>query len=97
MIKIGSYNCRILVSTYHHFNNTSLQLIDPEEGPYATMTVNIAELPSGYAALDTNNFPEVEDIMAEYKLGTPTGFYLASGYCVYPVYKLNLINIEKHS
>lgn len=95
MIKIGSYDCYIVVSKYQN-NNTALQLIDPEEGPYATMTVNIEELPSGYAALDVNNFPEVEDIMSKYKLGTPTEFYLTSGYCTYPVYKLNLTNIKEY-
>lgn len=96
MIQIGKYNCYILVQYYPN-HNIGLQLIDPKEGPYAVATVNIAELPKGYAALDTNNLPEIEDIMFIYGLGEPTGIYLTSGYCEYPVYKLDIKEISKYT
>lgn len=47
------------------------------------------------AYLDTNNCSWVEDIMEKYGLGEFTGKSRQSGFCVYPLYKLNLKAIKE--
>lgn len=77
--------------------NVALLAVDAETGePYATATVNIEKLPKGMAALDTNNWPEVIDVLT--KEGIITGnapYNLQSGFCEYPVYKLNLDSVQE--
>jgi hypothetical protein len=61
-----------------------------EEGPYARLTVNIEgieQYPENYSCVDTNNFAEAEDVIAMLGIGKPTGEYLLSGWCSYPVYE----------
>lgn len=62
-----------------------------EEGPYATLTVNLGKmLESDKAYLDTNNCPWVESFIRRHRLGKPTGDYAYSGFCAYPLYQFNL-------
>ena len=95
------YEGFITVDEYRKPKNTYLQLwtIEEEFGypePYATMTVNLNQLEDGYAYLDTNNFPQVVKIFEEYNLGTYTGMSKMSGFCIYPLYKLNMEEIRKY-
>lgn len=86
----------IMKGTYDTTNNIALQLMCNDEEPYVTLTVNIVRLPKDHACIDTNNFPEAEELIEEYELGTYTGTTIPSGYCEYPVYKLNMYNINKY-
>ena len=72
---------------------------DDEEGyiePFADMTVNVVDLPENEAAIDTNNLPGLTDWIEENNLGMFTGRYVNSGFCSYPIYKLNIENIKKN-
>lgn len=104
-IKFNSYGTDysgfLTVDEYVKPKNTALQLwtIDEEFGfpePYATLTVNLCQLEDGYAYLDTNNFPQVENIFKKYKLGKDTGRIKTSGFCSYPLYKLDMETINKY-
>ena len=75
---------------YVKYNNLVLTLFDPEEGPFANITVNIEDLPVDEFAVDVNNFPQAIGILAENRLAEFTGKQLRSGYCIYPVYKLTV-------
>lgn len=62
-----------------------------DDGPYATLTVNLGKmLESDKAYVDTNNFPEAESFIKKYRLGKPTGNYAYSGFCSYPLYQFDL-------
>ena len=80
----------------YYNGNVALMAFDAETGePYANATVNVDRLPKGMAALDTENWPEVVDILK--KEGIITGEKLGSvksGFCEYPIYKLNLDVLE---
>ena len=85
----------INIGKYSRNNNTAISL-DCNEGKFATITVNFNEkLDEGMAYLDTNNCSWVEDIMKKYCLGEPTGEDKQSGFCIYPLYKLDLQAIKE--
>lgn len=79
---------------YYDNNNTAIELIvadGPDEGQQqATISVNIAPLPPDRIAVDTNNSPGAEKFLTENHLGEPIGISLKSGFCSYPIYRLNL-------
>ena len=81
-------NCDLSVEEYAN-GGVALQLWE-DGGPYSGITVWLETLPEGYAYLDTNNFPQAVEIMQEYGLGEPTGTSRRSGFCAYPLYKLNI-------
>lgn len=64
-----------------------------EEGPLATLTTNIPGIeayPRNFSCVDTNNCPWGENLVDELGIGKPTGWYLRSGFCTYPVYEFNI-------
>lgn len=64
-----------------------------EDGPLATLTVNVTGIesyPENYSCIDTNNCPWGEDLVKELGLGEWAGIYFRSGFCIYPVYKFNI-------
>ena len=75
---------------YAKYNNLVLTIFDPEEGPFANITVNIEELPADEFAVDVNNFPDALGILVENRIAEYAGKQLRSGYCIYPVYRLIL-------
>ena len=91
----GTYEVEVMRETYIQNKNTCMQLYDVEGMPFATLTVNIDELPKDYACIDTNNCPWAERFMKENDLGTPTDLRMRSGFCTYPVYRLNLDKIPE--
>jgi len=81
-------NCTYSKKMYGN-NHVAIQLFC-EEGPLATLTTNIYGIenyPENYSCIDTNNCPWGEDLVAELGIGKPTGNYLSSGFCMYPVYE----------
>ena len=94
----GVYECTPSVGEYYN-GHIAVQLFC-DEGPFATITVNVDGIESfdkDYSCLDTNNCPWVEKFVKEYNLGTFEGVYLNSGYCMYPVYRLNRTEINLYS
>ena len=88
----GSYeNCTYMQRQYGN-KHIAIQLYC-EEGPLATLTVNIdgiENFPKNYSCVDTNNCPWAEPLIEKLGLGEWAGAYLNSGYCMYPVYKFNV-------
>ena len=94
-MKIKGYKIiGIEINNYTSNGNTAISLIcldDNIPSPFATITVNFDEkLEKDMAYIDTNNCPWAESILTENNWGVPTGKQMASGFCIYPLYKLNL-------
>lgn len=95
------YDTCIEVGSYLFGEGLYLELHDIAEGmpePYADITVNLEGYPTkgSCAFVDTNNFANAEQLIKQYKLGTPTGRLGRSGYCTYPEYKFDLNEIRKY-
>ncbi len=93
----GTYDVELHVCRYDYNNNLAITLWSPEEGPFATLTVNLpytSYLPSDMAFVNTNNCPWAEEFIEEHDLGEPTGEYGISGFCRYPLYRFYLDKIE---
>ena len=89
----SEYDVYLELNEYVEYNNTCLSLWSDDVGPVATLTVNIDKLDKGFAYIDTNNCPWAEKFLTENGLAEPTGKFGRSGYCTYPLYKLNMEKI----
>lgn len=87
----STYKVYPVVEKYRN-GRLAIELIDPKEGPFADLTVNLVNepCPKNCAYLDTNNFPQGEDFVKKNKLGKFTGMYGMSGYCTYPLYEFDM-------
>lgn len=92
----GTYDVRIKRSTYIKPKNLAI-VLDCDEGPFATLTVNIADtkLPKDCAYVDTNNCPWAEKFIGDYELGKYLGVWSTSGFCQYPLYWFDLDKISE--
>ena len=85
----GKYNnCFFQYGKYGN-KHTAIQIFC-EEGPLATLTVNvpgIERFPEDCSCVDTNNCSFGEDLIEELGIGEPVGVTLKSGWCTYPVYR----------
>ena len=92
----------IEVQKYTYGGGLALFLHCMENGepvePFADITKNLAGYPtSGFKAfVDTNNFPQVTELISEFDLGKLTGRVGCSGFCTYPEIDFNMKNIEKY-
>lgn len=78
---------------YQIFENFGLQLyVDGE--PFATLSVNIEPMQYREFCVDVNNFPGALDFLYENGIAEPTDEVRRSGYCIYPVWKLNKMFFE---
>lgn len=60
--------------------------------PYAIATVNVAECikEEDCSAIDTNNLgDEIVEWLEQFNIATRTGRFVHSGYCKYPICKIN--------
>lgn len=74
----------------HEYNGGGLCLQVLQNGePYARLTVKIADLPIHEFYVDTNNWPESVRFIQQFDIGRWTGAYKTSGFCQYPLYKLD--------
>lgn len=95
-------NCRFIKSTYTLGGALALQIWNDDDGPIATITVNL-DVIDGIGAygdlsyVDTNNCPWAERLITELGIGEHTDTWGASGFCVYPLYKFNLEKIKEYS
>lgn len=97
-IEYDGYKLYIEKSKYMVNNNLSLYLWTEDDGPYVSLTVNLPnyKLMENEVILDTNNFPDSVKIMEEYKLGKWTNNMAYSGFCVYPIYVMDMEEVEKY-
>ena len=59
---------------------------------FGILTVNLSHepCPEGHAYIDTNNIPGAEKFIRDNKLGEFTGEFGFSGFCSYPLYRMNV-------
>lgn len=100
----GTYDKCYLVRNSYRDKTPYIGIWDPE-GPFADLTVwiearqdqSIDALGENLAFVDTNNFPQAMDFIREYRLGTPTGHYGRSGYCLYPLVRFDMSVVDKYT
>lgn len=94
-----TYQLQIIQHEYTH-GWTALEFIDvtdpnePDSFAYATVWLDV--LMPGFAYLDVNNFPNIEDIFKQYNLWEPAHRTRISGFVEYPLYRLNMDEIKKY-
>lgn len=96
-----TYELSFKISSYETYGNLAIIVMSKDKDgfiePYAHLTTNICPLEKdNLACIDTNNFPEAIDIIEKYKLGTFTGMRIPSGYCEYPVYEMDMNELNKY-
>lgn len=91
----GTKVMKLNAGIYWKWSNLVLTLFDPEEGPFANITVNVEDLPPDEFAVDENNFPLAKDVLKVNRIAEPTEKWVRSGFCEYPVYKLKKSFLEE--
>lgn len=91
-------NCFLQVARYQADNSRAIEIWNREDGPIARITVCIAgsRLAEDEVVIDTNNCPWALELIRKYEFGTETGRTVKSGFCTYPVVKLNVEKIGKY-
>ena len=84
--------------TQLHYPNGNLVIeLWNNKGDRDIITTTTSEkLDKGYAFIDTNNHPNAEKFIKKYGLGEFTGRYGFSGYCCYPIYKIDLDKLKEY-
>lgn len=79
------------VSRYADDGSVALVLTDRYKSVITSLSVNLStHFPDfGTFCVDTNNCPTAEQFLIENNIAVPTGRIISSGYCKYPVYRLN--------
>lgn len=91
-------NVYLAVDKYIADDTISLNAWNAYEGPIARLTVCLADksLEEDEAYIDTNNCPWAVDFLEGNGLAEPTWKFGRSGFCIYPVMKINLDEVKKH-
>lgn len=97
-----SIRVALCVTNYVTNNNTCIEAYKPTLRGYEdwdVVTVNTdTALPKDCACIDTNHHgQELVDRLIKLKLGIPTGQYVQSGFCLYPVFKFDLKRLKRFS
>lgn len=94
--KLTEWDGPLFLKRYKYYYGDTLALVIEDESSqdYATISVNLDHpLQNEFSCfIDTNNCPWAERLLKEMKVGQPTGIYVESGFCEYPLY---FIDIEK--
>lgn len=89
-----AYNIGLHIEKYQSNGNTAITAWS-KEGPFSTLTVNLDYVPGPeYAYIDTNRGWDIEKFIKDNGLGVDTGIKMSSGFCTYPLYKLDLKKID---
>ena len=66
--------------------------------PWCDVTVNLADATpdEGCVFIDTNNAPYIAGWLQEQKIGTPTGRFAPSGWCLYPEFRIDFDLVEQN-
>lgn len=98
MLRVKNHNVKEINIRNYSNNNTALELVCEDGIPLAVITVNLGDLlKKNMAYIDTNNCSWAEDFLVDNDFGLPTGEYKASGFCIYPLYQLDLEKIGKYN
>ena len=96
------HNITFELDRYAHGGGLAILMKCNEDFPneaYGILTINLEDYPTygNKAYVDTNNLgDEILQWIEDNNLGQPTGEIGYSGFCVYPEYKFNLDEINKH-
>lgn len=93
------YTCYLDIAQYADENGGIAVIATERDGSvYGKLTVFVegVELGEDEACIDTNNWPELPDIIKQYNLGEDTGRVAKCNYCTYPIYKMNPMVISLH-
>lgn len=91
-------NCFLRVGRYEADNRRAIEIWNNEDGPIARITVCItgSRLAEDEVVIDTNNCPWAIEFIQQHGFGQATGRVVTSGYCIYPVVKLDLKKISEY-
>lgn len=78
----------VVLDNYTNNNNTAV-ILKTEDEDSLIISTNIEWLIPYTFAVDTNNYPNIENFLKDNGIAKPTGGYLYSGYCKYPIYMLS--------
>lgn len=99
--EFGTYhNCYLEIGKYSADDTMAITILSPDWlGPVAKITVCVpgSSLAKDETVLDTNNCPWALEFIKKYELGLDTGRRVSSGFCVYPIVKLNLRQLRKYT
>ena len=88
-------DCFLQVARYQADNSRAIEIWNNEDGPIARITVCItgSGLAEDEKVIDTNNCPWAMEFIKQHGFGQATGRMVKSGYCTYPVVKLDIEKI----
>lgn len=69
-----------------------------KDGPFATLTTNptgLRGLKRNVSCVDTNNCPWAPALIKRLGIGKPTGHYVYSGFCAFPVYSFDIDKVRE--
>lgn len=92
-----TYDLDLVRATYT--NNGNLAVVAFVAGTherYGDVTVNLKELPSHWACIDTNNMPGIFEILLSSGLAQDTCYTMESGYCKYPIASFDLAKLPDY-
>lgn len=90
--------CWLRIGRYCADDSMAIEIWNREDGLIARITVYIAgnRLAEDEVVIDTNNCPWAVDFIMKYGLEIETARTVRSGFCEYPVVKLNVKEVEKY-
>ncbi len=92
-------DCVLTLNRYADNDHIAVCVYSLSEGPFAHLTVNLDatdEFPKNFGFVDTNNFPEAEELIDQLKIGKITEYRAQSCFCVYPLYEFDEKAIEEY-
>lgn len=91
-------DCFLQVARYQADNSRAIEIWNNEDGLIARITVCIAGsgLAEDETVIDTNNCPWAMEFIKQHGFGQATGRMVRSGYCTYPVVKLDIEKIGEY-
>lgn len=104
MLKLNSYgkefDIYLILDNYLENDNLYVGMITTNNGfpePFGDLTVNIGiKCEENYSYIDINNNPNIIQWLIDNNLGIPTGDMNWSGFVLYPEFKFNMEEINKH-
>lgn len=104
MLKLNSYDkefdIHLILDNYLENDNLYVGMITTNEGypePFGDITVNIGiKCEENCSYVDINNNPNIIKWLIDNNLGEPTGTENWSGHIIYPEFKFNIKELNKH-
>ena len=92
-----TYDLDLVRATYVNNGNLAVvALVADTHERYGDVTVNLDELASPLACIDTNNMPGIFDILLSSGLAQDTCYTMESGYCKYPIASFDLAKLPDY-